>query len=76
METLAPGEDATVDVTNTEDGPVFDFGIPTGATGAQGPKGDTGDTGPQGPAGPAGQASAVRPSWPTPTDDERGAPPR
>lgn len=57
VETLEPGEDATASLVNTNNGPVFSFGIPkgakgdTGATGQQGPKGDTGDTGPQGPAG-------------------------
>lgn len=72
--TLEPGDDATVSVTNTEDGPILDFGIPvglkgdtgaTGATGPQGPKGDTGDTGATGPKGDTGATGPQGPKGDT-----------
>ena len=53
VETLEPGEPATVSVG---EGNVLDFGIP------QGEKGDQGETGPQGPAGPQGPQGPQGPS--------------
>ena len=55
VETLEPGDDATVDYSNKH----FSFGIPRGEqgiqgeTGPQGEKGDKGDTGATGATGPA-----------------------
>jgi hypothetical protein len=53
VETLEPGEPATVSIG---EGNVIDFGIP------KGDKGDTGDTGPVGPAGPVGPQGPQGPS--------------
>lgn len=70
VETLAPGEDATVSFV---DG-ILELGIPRGNTGAQGVQGDTGDTGaagatgPQGEVGPAGECDCGMPTE-TPGDD-------
>ncbi len=52
--TLAPGADATVTITGTQESPVLNFGIPQGVQGAKGDKGDTGATGAKGDKGEKG----------------------
>ena len=60
MNTLDPGEPATVGTTFDGSEVHFIFGIPRGADGApgeQGPEGPQGIEGPEGPQGPAGDVS-------------------
>lgn len=73
VETLGEGEAATVTKTGTDAAPIFNFGIPQGATGAtgpmgatgpQGPVGATGPQGPQGERGPQGATGATGPQGP------------
>jgi hypothetical protein len=60
VNTLAPGEPATVSVGFDGTNVHFTFGIPQGAlgaTGPDGPQGAQGNEGPQGPQGPQGDVS-------------------
>lgn len=60
VDTVAPGDPATVTNVGTPQNAILDFEIPQGETGAQGPQGiqgpqgDQGDAGPQGPQGDQG----------------------
>lgn len=68
-ETLAPGSEATVTKTETEDTFNLEFGLPAGATGPQGPQGETG---PQGPKGDTGETGATGPQGPKGDTGEAG----
>lgn len=82
VETLGEGEAATVTKTGTDAAPIFNFGIPQGATGAtgpmgatgpQGPIGATGPQGPQGERGPRGATGATGPQGPQGPQGAQGA---
>lgn len=57
VNTLAPGDPATVDVSVTGDTLHFTFGIPAGADGSNGSDGGEGQPGPQGEPGPPGEVT-------------------
>ena len=59
VETLEPGESATVTVG---EGNVLSFGIPQGEKGEQGETGPEGPQGPTGPQGPQGPSGALTPA--------------
>ena len=59
VETLGPGQDATVTNTGSGKQVVLNFGLPTGPTGGVGAQGPTGETGPTGPKGADGVAATV-----------------
>ncbi len=59
VNTLNPGEPATVSTSFNGSNVRFQFGIPRGNDGNQGPQGDDGPQGPQGPEGPQGPTGEV-----------------
>lgn len=63
--TGAPGTNASVTNSGSNQNTILNFKIPVGATGPQGIQGIQGPTGPQGLQGPAGPVGAIGPIGPT-----------
>jgi hypothetical protein len=59
VNTLNPGDPATVSTSFDGSNVRFQFGIPRGNDGNQGPQGNDGAQGPQGPEGPQGPTGEV-----------------
>lgn len=73
VETLGPGQDATVTNTGSGKQVILNFGLPTGPAGGVGVQGPTGETGPTGPAGPTGPTGDQGPQGATGAQGPKGA---